>query len=127
MLEVRKVSLSEAMSSVWAKCLKCNGFNHFARKCKVRSRPTQLMQELEPEELLQVKWRKGQMFWCEAGGKRLELTFQLDTAASCNVLSLPDYVQLGSPKLRDSGILLSMYHWSVKSVSSSGERQGRQE
>ena len=40
------------------KCLKCNGFNHFARKCKVRSRPTQLMQELEPEELLQVKVEK---------------------------------------------------------------------
>ena len=52
--------------------------------------------------------------WCEAGGKCLELTFQLDTAASCNALSLPDYVQLGSPKSRDSGILLSMYHRSVK-------------
>ena len=77
------------------------------------------MQELEPEELLQVKVeKKGKellaRFWCEAGGKRLELTFQLDTPASCNVLSLPDYVQLGSPKLRDSEILLSMYDGSVK-------------
>ena len=29
------------------RCLKCNGLNHFVRRCKLRSRPTQLVQELE--------------------------------------------------------------------------------
>ena len=69
------------------RCLKCNGLNHFARRCKLRSRPTQLVQELETDELLQIKVaKKGEKllasFWCEKSGKSIELTFQLDTPAT---------------------------------------------
>ena len=101
------------------RCLKCNGLNHFARRCKLRCRPTQLVQELETEELLQIKVeKKGKKllasFWCQTSGKSIELTFQLDTAASCNVMSFQDYVRLGRPKLQDSRTLLSMYDGSVK-------------
>lgn len=59
------------------------------------------MQELEPEELLQVK-----IF----GVKYLQLTFQRDTAGPCNV----DYVKIGSSRLKDSGTLLVMYDGLVK-------------
>ena len=52
--------------------------------------------------------------WCEKSGKSIELTFQLDTAASCNVMSFQDYVRLGKPKLQDSRTFLSRYDGSVK-------------
>ena len=38
-----------------------------------------------------------------------ELTCQLDTAASCNVLARRDYEKLGKPKLDSSSTTLTMY------------------
>ena len=51
-----------------------------------------------------------------SGKKRLSvnLTCQLDSAATCNVLSHRDYLKLGKPRQEHSSITLTMYDGSVR-------------
>ena len=42
------------------------------------------------------------------------VTCQLDTAASCNVMSRADYNKLGCPKLTTSNVVLIMHDGTVK-------------
>ena len=58
MLEVRKMSPTPPMSSVWAKGPQVKWSQPLCRKVQLRSRPTKLVQELETEELLQIKVEK---------------------------------------------------------------------
>ncbi|KAL5477674.1 hypothetical protein EMCRGX_G024499, partial [Ephydatia muelleri] len=46
--------------------------------------------------------------------RTLEIDCQLDTAASCNVLTVADYRKLGCPPVDPSGTNLTMYDGSVK-------------
>ena len=109
------------------KCKNCAGMNHFARVCK-RSRGSQASVnkvEDKPEEGEEEAWmvqveRKGRklMAHLEVTGTETEvikpLTAQLDTAATCNVLSYQTYLELGSPGLKPSNKKLNMYNNTVE-------------
>ena len=52
---------------------------------------------------------------CQGKGHKInKLLCQLDSAASCNVLSYQDYCTIGQPKLDRSQTILTMYDGSVK-------------
>ena len=89
-------------------CNKCLAYNHFARVCRKRGTGTvHLVEEPAPdseEEVLLITVEKvGKKLLAKVPFRRtvssrdLEIVCQLDTAASCNVLTMADYEKLGCP------------------------------
>ena len=106
-------------------CKRCLAYNHFARMCKKRG--TVHLVEESPnltdsgEEVLLITVKKvGKKLLAKVPFRRrdsscdLEIDCQLDTAASCNVLTMADYEKLGCPPVETSGTNLTMYDGSVK-------------
>ena len=99
-------------------CLKCQKYNHFAKVCRGSDKPTNLVEEAEmdfdseeertrsrAEDVFQIQVEKvGRkllakvVFQVERGTK--QVVCQLDTAASCNVMTKMDHEQLGKPNSR---------------------------
>eukprot|EP00731_Ephydatia_muelleri_P025251 Em0017g334a len=108
-------------------CLKCQKYNHFAKVCRGSDKPTNLVEEAEmdfdseeeqtrsrAEDVFQIQVEKvGRkllakvVFQVERGTK--QVVCQLDTAASCNVMTKMDHEQLGKPKLKKSRTRLIMW------------------
>lgn len=92
-------------------CLNCQGFNHFARMCKAKQQSAHLVGERvdqsptgEGEEVLLITVeRVGKKLLARVQfrveGRSKMVVCQLDTAASCNVMSMADYNNLGCPEL----------------------------
>ena len=104
------------------KCLKCGLLNHFARRCR-NSEQTHMVQgdsqSLGHEEVLQITvHRSGKKLLARmqfiVGKKNVMVECQLDTAATCIVLSWRDYVVLGKPALVNSVTTLVMYDGSLR-------------
>ena len=106
-------------------CHKCQELHHFARKCNGRIKDTQLVASSEEKQdedvpVLSIRVEKiGKKLLAELhcqgkGHKMNKLQCQLDSAASCNVLSYQDYCTIGQPKLDRSQTVLTMYDGSVK-------------
>ena len=99
------------------RCAKCHQLNHFARKCHAKER-THLVSTYQ-EDILSVTVRKvgkkllGTLQFAMKKG-RVALQCQLDTAATCNVLSLKDHRTLGEPPLERSATTLTMYDGSIQ-------------
>ena len=106
-------------------CHTCQELHHFARKCNARSKDTRLVASSEEKQgedipvlLIQVE-KVGKKLLaelhCQGKGHKInKLLCQLDSAASCNVLSYQDYCTIGQPKLDRSQTILTMYDGSVK-------------
>ena len=104
-------------------CKKCLGYNHFARMCQKRG-TVHLVEERTPtdseEEVLLITVKNvGKKLIAKVplridSARMLEIDCQLDTAASCNVLTVADYRKLGCPPVDPSGTNLTMYDGSVK-------------
>ena len=113
-------------------CMKCQKYNHFARVCRGNDKPTNLVEETvevdsdsgeervrsHAEDIFQIQVEKiGRkllakvVFQVETGTK--QVVCQLDTAASCNVMTRMDYEKLGKPKLKKSHTRLIMYDGSI--------------
>ena len=113
-------------------CLKCQKYHHFSKVCRGNDKPTNLVEETveadsdsgeertrsHAEDVFQIQVEKvGRkllakvVFQVEKGTKRV--VFQLDTAASCNVMTKMDYEKLGKPKLKKSRTRLIMYDGSI--------------
>ena len=104
------------------KCLKCGLPNHFARRCR-NSAQTHMVQgdsqSLGHEEVLHITVRKcGKKLLARmqfiVANKKVMVECQMDTAATCNVLSWRDYLVLGKPALENSVTTLVMYDGSVR-------------
>ena len=104
------------------KCLKCGLPNHFARRCR-NSAQTHMVQgdsqSLGHEEVLHITVRKcGKKLLARMQfivvNKKVMVECQMDTAATCNVLSWRDYLVLGKPALENSVTTLVMYDGSVR-------------
>ena len=108
-------------------CHSCKKFDHFQRCCRSR-RKLHAIRNTEraatdndaytdsDESMLCVKIRKEHkkllaVFSAQHSDERISkpIEFQLDTAASCNVLTIPDYERGRSPKLKPSTTTLHMY------------------
>ena len=113
--------ISMTMPGIGQVCRKCRGLNHFSKQCSSQQNVTQMVESGREEEeclFIQVEKRGRKLLavLSLSGVKRLsvELTCQLDSAATCNVLSHRDYLQLGKPRLEHSGTTLTMYDGSVR-------------
>lgn len=104
-------------------CNNCGGYNHFARMCTRRTDTTHLVESPTPpaseEEVLLIRVQKvGRKLLAKVPFRREKkiqvITCQLDTAASCNVMSLTDYQLLGNPPRKPSKTTLTMYDGSVR-------------
>ena len=110
------------------KCLNCQGLNHFARMCnKAKQQSAHLVGDWADPESPTAERGEVLLITVERVGKKLlarvqfhiegrvkMVTCQLDTAASCNVMSRADYNKLGCPKLTTSNVVLTMYDGTVK-------------
>ena len=106
------------------KCAKCQVLGHFARVCRARDRTTHMISDSLSESgseeavLLITVEKIGKKILARVplrGRDRVEtIECQLDTAASCNVMSVLDYEKLGKPKLRNSRTTLSMYDGTAR-------------
>ena len=110
------------------KCLNCHGLNHFARMCnKAKQQSAHLVGDWADPESPTDESGEVLLITVERVGKKLlarvqfhiegrvkMVTCQLDTAASCNVMSRADYNKLGCPKLTTSNVVLTMYDGTVK-------------
>ena len=106
------------------KCAKCRVLGHFARVCRARDRTTHMISDTLSESgseeavLLITVEKIGKKLLARVplrGRDRVEtIECQLDTAASCNVMSVLDYEKLGKPKLRNSRTTLSMYDGTAR-------------
>jgi hypothetical protein len=80
----------------WGKsCNKCAKPNHFAKCCKKSPDKTNSVETAEQVELFSIGSngsKKTKTFTIQNTGKTL--TFQIDTGASCNVISKKDYVRV---------------------------------
>ena len=112
-------------------CMKCQKYNHFARVCRGNDKPTNLVEEAvevdsdsgeewvrsHAEDIFQIQVEVGRkllakvVFQVKKGTK--QVICQLDTAASCNVMTRMDYEKLGKPKLKKSRTRLIMYDGSI--------------
>lgn len=108
-------------------CHKCKKFNHFARFCKSRSSKVNMVSG-SGESVVGSDSDSEDSLLCvqvERRGRRLiaslsvsissdpntikDVEFQLDSAASCNVLTTADHSKIGSPPLKTSRTTLRMY------------------
>ena len=121
-----------------AKCQKCGKPNHFAAKCKSKTRRSRV-HYIEDDELnsdndytistvihhigaLNAKTSKEnmipkQLFASMKVNDKVNIKFQLDCGATCNILPLKQYVQaMGNPEdiyLQKSNATLTMYNGTV--------------
>eukprot|EP00731_Ephydatia_muelleri_P010090 Em0005g676a len=95
-------------------CLKCQKYNHFATVCRGSDKPTNLVEEAEMD--FDSEEKSGldlvQKMSSRFRGTK-QVVCQLDTAASCNVMTKMDHEQLGNPKLKKSRTRLIMYDGSI--------------
>ena len=108
-------------------CKKCHGRNHFARVCRTPTQTLLVEESVESEEdvaephlVFQISVRKVDkkllaQVLVIVNGQKKTMECQLDTAASCNVMSCQDFKKLGCPCLRESHTKLTMYDGTVKS------------
>ncbi|KAL5499943.1 hypothetical protein EMCRGX_G011418 [Ephydatia muelleri] len=103
-------------------CHKCGQQNHFARKCRLGDGTHMVdghQSEEDEEDLMQTVVQKmGLMakMQLEWNRKNVELDCQVDTAASCNVLTYSDYCRLGNQEMKKSKTVLIMYDGQAGSL-----------
>lgn len=99
------------------KCRKCHKANHYEKMCR-SSKTVHLVNDANDsdESVLKVKVDKqdrklvAKIQVSPSGVERqTELSFQLDTAATCNILSYVDYRKLEKPTMGESTATLTMY------------------
>ena len=102
-------------------CYLCRKANHFAKCCRSgkTAKRVHMVEDAESDsDILHIQVDKvGKKLVAtinvhHADSGDTELRCQLDTAASCNVLSVSDYEKLGSPTLMPSSTTLTMYDGS---------------
>ena len=102
-------------------CFLCKKANHFAKCCRSgkTSKRVHVLEDAESDsDILHIHVDKvGRKLLAtinvhHADSGDTELICQLDTAASCNVLSVSDYEKLGSPTMMPSSTTLTMYDGS---------------
>ena len=106
------------------RCKKCQGFNHFASVCRKGSSAHLVEEEnvtptRSDEEVLMIAVEKvGKKLLAQVpfrvSGCTQVIVCQLDTAASCNILSLSDHRKLGSLPTKESRTTLTMYDGTVR-------------
>ena len=102
------------------RCKKCQGFNHFARVCRKGSSVHLVEEEnVTPtgsdEEVLMITVEKvDKKLPFRVSGCTQVIVCQLDTGASCNILSLSDHRKLGSLPTKESRTTLTMYDGTVR-------------
>ena len=90
MLEVQKMSPTPPMSSVWAKVPQVQWSQPLCKKVQAEKQTNPVGPRAGNRRITADQGREKRLlasFWCEKSGKSIELIFQLDTAASCNVMS----------------------------------------
>ena len=105
-------------------CHKCGQQNHFARKCRLGDGTHMVdghQSEEDEEDLMQTVVQKmGRKLMAkmqlEWNRKNVELDCQVDTAASCNVLTYSDYCRLGNQEMKKSKTVLIMYDGQAGSL-----------
>eukprot|EP00731_Ephydatia_muelleri_P030026 Em0021g549a len=121
-------------------CTNCGAPNHFARMCTRRTGTTHLVEKsptppASEEKVMLIRVQKvGRKLLAKVPFQREKkiqvITCQLDTAASCNVMSLTDYQLLGNLPRKQSKTTLTMYDGSVsrslgKCMACVQNRQGK--
>ena len=98
----------------WGKeCYACKKKNHFSKFC--RTNQVHLIGEDSDSDILHIKVDNienkllATVNVLTEGQVSKQITCQLDTAATCNVLSVKDYHKLGDPPLKPSHARLTMY------------------
>ena len=103
-------------------CYLCKKANHFAKCCRSgkTAKRVHMVEDAESDsDILHIQVDKVgkkllatiNVHHADSGDR--ELRCQLDTAASCNVLSVSDYEKLGSPTMMPSSTTLTMYDGST--------------
>ena len=121
-------------------CTNCGAPNHFAHMCTRRTGTTHLVEKsptppASEEKVMLIRVQKvGRKLLAKVPFQREKkiqvITCQLDTAASCNVMSLTDYQLLGNLPRKQSKTTLTMYDGSVsrslgKCMACVQNRQGK--
>ena len=107
-------------------CSACRKHNHFARCCRSKRQPAVQSAHLveegsdsgseSAESLYHVAVsRRDKKVLADLtletpGGKKLQTVMQVDTAATCNVLTGKDYQNLGAPPVQPTKVKLNMYN-----------------
>ncbi|XP_067933799.1 uncharacterized protein [Watersipora subatra] len=102
-------------------CHTCKKYNHYKAICRSKKQVNVVAEEESDESnesllcLQVVRKNKKLMFIIKtcAGDSRKDITFQLDTGASCNILNYRDYCDLGKPTLVGSQSKLCQFDGSV--------------
>ena len=110
-----------------AVCHKCNGKNHFAACCRSRNynkaqqahstkEKWNYSSDSESANAIQVRKTDRKLLATvslKCGETTTNVEFQLDTAATCNILCKKDYNALGSPKMKRTKTKLTVYDGST--------------
>lgn len=104
-------------------CNNCKKYNHYATVC--RSKTTQVANQLswnyssdsEGEQVYSITTTERNRkllanISVQIGNKAVPIEFQLDSAASCNTLTMTDYDRLGKPNLTPTNTTLTLYDQS---------------
>ena len=95
-------------------CHRCKRKNHYARFCRSEKAFCLVRDDESDNDVLHIRVEHVDRKLLAdvrvmSGGRAQTLKCQLDTAASCNVLSVKDHKALGSPLMTTSHVKLTMY------------------
>lgn len=106
-------------------CHGCLKYNHFSRMCRSKRQihsvnQSDVVDSDSDESVLCIAIKEVNnklLATIETNTKErnraVKIVYQLDTAASCNILNLSDYLKLGSPQITECTTVLHMYDGSA--------------
>ena len=102
-------------------CFKCRKMNHFSKCCTSKTVKANLVQSTKPQWNYSSDESTNSIHLSKQDRKMMatvhvvngtvqgKVKFQLDTAATCNMLTRRDYTKMGKPKLTDTKTPVTLY------------------